>query len=248
MSMTSQSIPTRFSEVLETRWWWVRHAPVRVNEGRIYGQADLDCDCNDSAVFKGLARSLPDSSVWVTSTLKRAHQTALAIVAVNPQEEASLSRSKFNEEAAFSEQNLGCWQGLTRQQILEHRGRARHSVWLGAADERPEGGESFEDLVKRVKAAISRLTERHRGHDIIAVAHAGTIRAALSVALNLPPEAALAFAIDNCSVTRLDHLGEPALGSVWRVSSVNHRPWEEHGRDSLEAASESRPGGMEDRL
>ena len=21
-----------------TRWWWIRHAPVRVDEGRIYGQ------------------------------------------------------------------------------------------------------------------------------------------------------------------------------------------------------------------
>jgi len=27
-----------------TRWWWIRHAPVR-DGGRIYGQSDLPCDC-----------------------------------------------------------------------------------------------------------------------------------------------------------------------------------------------------------
>lgn len=241
MNVAVQSIPRRLSDFPETRWWWVRHAPVRVNEGTIYGQADLDCDCTDASVFQGLTKSLPDGSVWITSTLKRAHQTASAIVAAGPRGLAFVPGSGFVEEAAFSEQNLGCWQGLTRQQILERRGgHTRHSVWLAAADERPEGGESFEDLVDRVGTAVLRLTEQHQGRDIIAVAHAGTIRAALAVALDLPPEAALAFAIDNCSVTRLDHLGQPLLGNAWRVSCVNHRPWEQAG-DGLEHIDENEP-------
>ena len=62
-----------------TRFWWVRHAPV-AHEGRIYGQKDMPCDCTDTAVFTGLARQLPRDAVWVTSNLRRTHETARAIV------------------------------------------------------------------------------------------------------------------------------------------------------------------------
>ena len=30
--------------VVVTRWWWVRHAPVRSDGGNIYGQFDIECD------------------------------------------------------------------------------------------------------------------------------------------------------------------------------------------------------------
>ena len=33
--------------VVTTRWWWVRHAPVREDGGCIYGQKDLGCDTSD---------------------------------------------------------------------------------------------------------------------------------------------------------------------------------------------------------
>ena len=52
----------------------------------------------------------------------------------------------------------------------------------------------------------------------IAIAHAGTIRAALAVALNLRPESALLFAVTTLSLTRLDYL---AGAEMWRVESVN---------------------------
>jgi Histidine phosphatase superfamily (branch 1) len=64
-----------------TRWWWVRHAPVRVDEGRIYGQRDLPCDCSEAGVFASLAALLPRDAIWVTSHLSRTVQTAQAIQA-----------------------------------------------------------------------------------------------------------------------------------------------------------------------
>ena len=68
--------------LVETRWWWVRHAPVP-DGGRIYGQRDLDCDCSDARVFRAVAAVLPQDAVWVTSALKRAKQTAAAIHAAS---------------------------------------------------------------------------------------------------------------------------------------------------------------------
>jgi alpha-ribazole phosphatase len=66
------------TSIVETRWWWVRHAPVP-DGGRIYGQRDLDCDCSNEKVFRAVAARLPANAVWVTSALKRAKQTAAAI-------------------------------------------------------------------------------------------------------------------------------------------------------------------------
>ncbi|WP_430642477.1 histidine phosphatase family protein [Bradyrhizobium paxllaeri] len=46
--------------------------------------------------------------------------------------------------------------------------------------------------------------------------HSGTIRAALCVALDIAPQAALRFVIDPLSITRIDR-----LRNDWRIVSVN---------------------------
>jgi broad specificity phosphatase PhoE len=79
-------------------------------------------------------------------------------------------------------------------------------------------------VVARVSGAIHRLVAEQAGRDIIAVAHGGTIRAALALALGLEPEAALAFTIENCSLTRIDHIEGPGQGHGWRVVTVNRPP------------------------
>jgi alpha-ribazole phosphatase len=79
-------------------------------------------------------------------------------------------------------------------------------------------------VMARVARAILMLVETHPGHDIIAVAHGGTIRAALGLALGLEPEACLAFTMENCSLTRIDHIAGPGMGHNWRVITVNRPP------------------------
>jgi broad specificity phosphatase PhoE len=204
-----------------TRWWWIRHAPVP-DGGRIYGQSDLSCDCNDAEIFAILAAELPANAVWVTSNLVRTRETAAAILAVDPAKFAGIAPRAVPE---LAEQHLGEWQGLDRKAFFAARKVGTHTLWFAAADERPPGGESFSDLVARVAPAIARLNGEHRGRDIVAVTHGGTIRAALGLALGLQPQAALAFATDNCSLTRLDHLSGDGAGGLWRVVAVNRRPW-----------------------
>lgn len=205
------------------RWWWVRHAPVPdiVN---IYGQRDVDSDVSDAAVFAALAHELPRNAVWLTSNLKRTHQTAAAIIdAIARDDRAEGEPAQVPE---FAEQHLGEWQGMNREAFFAARAQLNHPFWFGPSSERPpgEGAESFDDLVARVAPAIERLSGEYAGRDIIAVAHGGTIKAAIAHALKLTPEAGLAFACDNCSVTRLERLTS-ADGSLWRVLAINHRPW-----------------------
>jgi alpha-ribazole phosphatase len=203
--------------VVTTRWWWVRHAPVRSDGGNIYGQADITCDTSDREVFEAVAKILPRSAVWYASSLKRTHQTADAIWDTGFPRPATMTK-----EAAFAEQHLGQWQGMNRAAFLASRPVG--SLWFADIDEPAPGGESFLDLYNRVRGAIERINAEQAGEDVIAVAHGGTIKAAIGLALGGQPEKGLAFDIDNCSVTRLDHFASVGH-SIWRLPMVNQQPW-----------------------
>jgi alpha-ribazole phosphatase len=209
----------------QTRWWWIRHAPVP-DGGKIYGQSDLDCDCTDEEIFAVLARELPRAAVWVTSNLARTRQTAAAILAAANGRHDGIAPIAIPE---LAEQHLGQWQGMARKPFYAERRVGTHTLWFGPADERPPGGESFVDLVQRVRPVIERLTLTYRGRDIVAVTHGGTIKVALLVALGLDPQTALSFQVENCSLTRLDHLQPEGASGLWRVGAVNHRPWSRRG-------------------
>src|SRR5437763_15713448 len=202
---------------ITTSFWWVRHAPV-AHGGRIYGQIDLSCDCSETALFIGLAEKLPHGAVWVTSNLRRTHETAAAII------RAGLPGPEAIVVPELAEQHFGEWQGLTYEELQESRAGDFHRFWHAPAHETPPDGESFAAVIERVSRAIHRLVETYPGRDIIAVTHGGTIRAALALALDLDPEAALAFTIENCSITRIDRIDGPGMGHGWRVVRVNQPP------------------------
>ncbi len=201
-----------------TRWWWIRHAPVTTDGGCIYGQRDLPADVSDAVAFAALDGCLPDQAFWVTSHLKRTHQTAAAIA------EAGARAIAPAIEPDLAEQHFGEWQGRKRTQVYQEYGQ-KHGLWLAPAEFTPPGGENFVAVIRRVTRAVERLTAENEGADIIAVAHGGTIRAALALALDTTAERALAFSTDNLSLTRIDHISAPDAGDAWRVVGVNLSPY-----------------------
>ncbi len=188
-----------------TRWWWLRHAPIAGPEGRIRGQDDVPCRALDGAEQAALAFSLPTGAVWMASPLARARNTAQAISGRQPRIEEDLA-----------EQDFGRWQGMTWDEVREKDGDAWRAFWEDPAANPAPGGESFAEAARRVTGAVKRLTQEHAGRDIIAVAHAGTIRAAIAQARGLGHGAALLLAVDPLSLTRIDH-----GGGGWRVILVN---------------------------
>ncbi|MDR3517566.1 MAG: histidine phosphatase family protein [Azospirillaceae bacterium] len=206
-----------------TRWWLIRHAPVINPERLIYGQRDVLADTSNEADFAGLAQTVPRRAVWLETPLQRTRATAAAI----------LDAGDFHSEIPrptpivvpdLIEQNFGDWQGISHQQLCDSRKGEDHPFWLAPALERPPGGESFMELVARVAIAMLDQSARHVGQDIVAVCHGGTIRGALAVALGLDPERALAFRIDNLSLTRIDRLELDGRPPAWRVEAVNLPP------------------------
>ena len=137
-------------DVIITRWWWVRHAPVRSDGGNIYGQQDIACDTSDREVFEAVAKILPRNAVWVASNLQRTLQTAEAIWAAGFPKPAAMPR-----EAALAEQHLGQLQGMNRAAFIASRPVGSH--WITDINEPPPGGESFMDLYNRASGAIERI-------------------------------------------------------------------------------------------
>lgn len=203
--------------VTVTRWWWIRHAPVRSDGGNIYGQEDIDCDTGDVEVFEAVAKMLPRDAVWYSSNLRRTHKTAEAIWAAGFPKPANMT-----QERDFAEQHLGRWQGMNRAALLASQPPGRS--WFADVNEPAPGGESFMDLYTRVCRTIVRITAAEAGRNIIAVGHGGVIRAAVGLALGGQPDRGLSFDVDNVSVTRLDHISGVGL-STWRLPMVNQQPW-----------------------
>lgn len=218
------------SELKITRWWWVRHAPVTEDGGRVYGQSDPLANVSDVESFKALARILPRDAVWVASHLRRTHQTADAVAA------QGLAKPSMFVENDLAEQCFGEWQGQIRSEVYKNHGLP-HDFWLAPARKKPPGpgGESFVEVIERVSRCVDRLSAQHAGRDIVAYAHGGTIRAALAMASGCTPEVALSFAVDNLSLTRLDHIDPTGTTPAWRVNHVNLPPKFGHGQKGVAA-------------
>ncbi|MBT5659014.1 MAG: histidine phosphatase family protein, partial [Rhodospirillaceae bacterium] len=160
--------------------------------------------------------------LWLTSSLSRARQTAEAlrqhIDHIGP---PTASPVPVIVET-FNEQHFGDWQGLTHDQIAHKRPDEARAFWANAANAHPPGGESFRDVIERVAPTVHQFCQDNPGADIIAVAHAGSIRAALALALDLTPDKALCLDLGHLSLSCIDWIkSEPKEGGVWRVCNIN---------------------------
>lgn len=191
-----------------TRWWFIRHAPVPDPLGRITGQWDVECDLSDEDDLAALARRLPAAALVVESGLRRCRQTAEA-----------LGLQPAICDTGLQEQCFGQWQQRSWADLEREKEPGLADFWNDPAYTVPPGGESFAQVCQRVGRCLDHLSRDHAGQDIIAVVHAGTIRAALSHALGLSPDKALRFSIHPLSLTRTD-----VLDGQWWVEQVNIRP------------------------
>ncbi len=112
----------------------------------------------------------------------------------------------------LAEQDFGAWAGKRHDDLAVASDEAYARFWREPARSRPPGGESFEDQISRVRRGLDHI----EAGPTILIVHSGTIRAALAIALELAPEAALRFVIDPLSLTRIER-----LQNGWRVASVN---------------------------
>jgi alpha-ribazole phosphatase len=198
-----------------TRWWWVRHAPVKEAGGRVTGQLDLEADCSDHEQIARVAVRLPRNPVWMSSQLRRARQTLDVLHTA-----CGVTGAPVAVERDMAEQDFGDWQGRTYAELEASDADRYKKFWIAPGTTRPPGGESFADVMMRVARAVERRSASHSDVDIVVVGHGGSIRAAVAQALGLGPARALALQVDPLSLTRLDRIAD-ASGVVWSIGCVN---------------------------
>jgi broad specificity phosphatase PhoE len=152
-----------------------RHGETDWNlNARFQGHADPPLNETGRAQARALAAALVDCSFAAvySSPLRRALETA-EIVATS-HELAAIPVADLREV------DVGSWQGLTRAE-LERRQPDRLRRWL-AYEQGWEDGETYDEMGRRVVAALLGLAVRHDAEQIAAITHGGPIRAAIAAA------------------------------------------------------------------
>ncbi|WP_313409735.1 bifunctional RNase H/acid phosphatase [Aeromicrobium sp.] len=86
-------------------------------------------------------------------------------------------------DEGFAEAGFGEWDGFSFAEIMK-RWPAELDTWLGSTAVAPPGGESFDDVAKRVEVARDRLLQRHAGRTVVVVSHVTPIKLLVRAALH----------------------------------------------------------------
>jgi alpha-ribazole phosphatase len=203
------------NEMARSNWWWLRHGPTDA-AGKMIGSTNINAQLPDREVLEQLSRSLPTDAIWLVSPLDRCKQTAAALRGFP----AFVSATQ-EIVPDLREQDFGDWDGRAYD---EPEIRNAEAFWQDPGHTAPPGGESFFDMMQRVQATI----QQHLGAgNVIVVAHAGVIRAAVALALDLTPDQALRLQIDPLSLTRTNWANLPVdTKGNWLLQSLNETPGE----------------------
>jgi broad specificity phosphatase PhoE len=189
-----------------SRVFWVRHGPTHAKA--MVGWSDIPADLSDRGRLSRLSAHLPNEALLISSDLDRAIKTADAIATTRTR----LRHDKDLREIHFGKWEMQAFDGIEEQSHLR-------DFWDRPGDIRAPGGESWNEVTKRVSAAIHRITTAHPGQDVIVVAHFGAILTQVQHALGISAYEAFGHKIDNLSVTEL-HKSDDR----WTAQSINHLP------------------------
>lgn len=204
------------------RLWLVRHGESAGNVARDAAEAagrpviDIalrDADVPLSALGERQARALGDwfrqqapeetPTVVRASPYKRARQTAQIAL-----EAAGLFRDEetLTVDERLREREFGILDRLTHAGIVEkYPEQAELRRLLGKFYHRPPGGESWCDVILRLRSVVDMLTREHRGDRVLLVCHSVVILCFRYLLERMTEEAILEIDRDNevanCSVT-----------------------------------------------
>ena len=164
-----------------TTVYLVRHGQVENHATGVYnGQNDVAITDEGRRQMRAVLERLRDRKIGAVycSDLSRAVEGAEIIG-------GGLGLG-FQALPGLRERNFGAWEGLTYDEIRQQDPDLFEFWRKDVTGVRPPGGgESSEDLMERVMSTYLPLVERHRGAEIVVVAHGGVNRLILAHALNL---------------------------------------------------------------
>jgi glucosyl-3-phosphoglycerate phosphatase len=188
-----------------------RHGRTEWNAtGRFQGQLDPPLDDEGRAqaarTAPHLAAALDGTeAVLVSSDLQRAADTAAAL--------APLLGVQLRLDERLREHGLGCWEGLTRDEVAE-RLPDQYADWQAGRPVPGRGGEAQADVAARALAAVADLPPAATA---VLVTHGGTAGRLVEALLGLGPEHRRVFGpLGNCHWSELSF-----QASGWRLMRHN---------------------------
>lgn len=183
----------------------VPHAETAWNaQGRYQGHTDVPLNERGRHQAECLAQRFAEErfEVVYASDLRRAWDTAVTLVGsrgLSPRAEPRLRELYFSD-----------WEGLTFAEV-QHLNQ-----------ESPTGGETLTELSARLRSFLDDLTSKHQEGEqtVLLVAHRGSLRVLLCLALGLPPAAHWQFRLDPASLSELEWHGETTV--LTRLNDVSH--------------------------
>jgi alpha-ribazole phosphatase/probable phosphoglycerate mutase len=163
-----------------TRLYLARHGETTASaEFRYIGQTDVDITGNGVEQMERIKQRLRDEEIhaFFSSDLIRARKGAEIIASCHGIEPISCPE--------FREINLGIWEGMTQEEIMERYPEEYTARLQDLVHRRIEGGESFRDVHERVMRKLSRILAERAGSTIVLLAHGGVNRVILFDALKL---------------------------------------------------------------
>ena len=180
----------------------IRHAPV--DDGtRLHGRRDVAAVLSPPAAIAAAQRLIGQVDRVVSSPALRCRQTAEALFPDQP----------TTIDPRLWERDFGAWEGMRLGELPDIGPLNRAELACHA----PPDGESFAALCARCTPALIELAST--GGRVALIAHAGTIRAALALAIG-SVAAGLAFEIVPLSLTAIRCFG----GEDWAIGHVNRLP------------------------
>lgn len=199
----------------------MRHGQTAWNaSGRAQGQTEIPLDeiGRDQAARVGehlarVASARPGIEVW-SSDLGRCRETVAPLLANAP--------LPITYHPELRERTFGEWEGEPLADIRQRLDAlAREAGLAQTISIRPPGGESFEDVWRRVIPVADRLAESLKVRSVIVVSHGGFSSLLLARLIAASPETARSFRLRNTSVTELELRPDGAFQLV-RFDDTQH--------------------------
>ncbi|MBP2320629.1 putative phosphoglycerate mutase [Kibdelosporangium banguiense] len=158
--------------------------------------------------------SVDASTPIISSPLGRTRQTAAAV--------ASATGGELDVHEGLIETDFGSWEGLTFTEAAE-RDPELHSRWLSDSSVPAPGGESFDEVHRRVRKARDELITVHGGKTIIVVSHVTPIKSLLRMGLDAGPSLLYRLHLDLASLSIVEFYPD-GNASVRLVNDISHHP------------------------
>ncbi|MCA5922758.1 histidine phosphatase family protein [Curtobacterium oceanosedimentum] len=160
-------------------------------------------------------------ALWVSPYLRAQQTIAIALDA------AGLTEPDRRVDERLRDRELGVLDLLTLQGVRNrHPDEERRRQWLGKYYHRPAGGESWADVMLRLRSAMVDVDRLEGPERLVIAAHDAVVTLTVAVCLDLDERTLMEFArthaVANASLTRLRRDGAGSPWTLEEFSSVGH--------------------------